>query len=235
MRDFGADDVWRACRPLQDLGPEVHARLAEVTQSRRWDDGALLFQRGDQGDYLMVIRSGQLRLSLTTPQGQELTLHHAGPGDLVGELAVVGDQPRSADCTAMGPVTAQVLTRDGFMGVAKDHPDLLLAMLRHLAGLMRITNDRLESVALYRLEARLARFLLGEVARQHGVGSLQDAPAQATIELPMGQGDLALVLGASRPKVNRALHKLAEVGAIVRNGQELQCDIDALANLAEPS
>lgn len=224
------DAVWRACKLFRDTPAPVVDALAQAAQTRNWNDGAVLFQRGDPGDYLLVVQSGGLRLSLTTPQGQELTLGHAGPGDIVGELAVVDDQPRSADATAVGALTAQVLTRPNFMAVADAHPDIYKAMLRHLAGMLRHTNDRLESIALYRLEARLARFLLAEITRQHGV----EAPARVTIDMGMGQGELALMLGASRPKVNRALQKLTEAGVLIRDGKVLHCDVSGLAAQAEP-
>lgn len=230
MQPNQPDHVWHACKLFCDTPPPVVDALTQAAQTRSWDDGAILFQRGDPGDYLVVVQSGRLRLSLTSPQGQELTLGHAGRGDIVGELAVVDDQPRSADATAVGPLTAQVLTRPMFMAVADAHPVITKIMLRHLAGMLRHTNDRLESIALYRLEARLARFLLAEVARQHGA----DTPAQVTIDMAIGQGELALMLGASRPKVNRALQKLTEVGVLTRDGKALHCDVAGLEAQAEP-
>lgn len=221
---------WFGQPPLCDVDPTGRALLAEAAQSRSWAAGAVIFQRGDPGDYLLALTEGQVRLSLTTPQGQELTLRHAGPGEVLGELAVVDAQPRSADATAVGRVSAMVLTRAAFQAAAAAHPQINQAMLRYLAGVVRLTNDRLESIALYRLEARVARFLLGELVRAMG----PDLPPKADLRLALGQGELALMLGASRPKVNRALQKLTEAGAIQRDGVHLRCDIPALQALADP-
>ncbi|HUS95744.1 MAG TPA: helix-turn-helix domain-containing protein, partial [Hyphomicrobiaceae bacterium] len=83
--------------------------------------------------------------------------------------------------------------------------------------------------ALHRIEVRLARFILGICAQQ--------APAQntglLTVDLGMSQGELALLLGGSRPKVNGALMMLEDQGAIERDGNRLQCELDQLRVIAE--
>jgi CRP-like cAMP-binding protein len=82
----------------------------------------------------------------------------------------------------------------------------------------------MEAIALYPIEARLARFLLSAV-------QLQSPGAKGNssrLSLDMSQGELALLLGASRPKVNKALATLEEAEAVRRNGAELICDLEML-------
>jgi CRP-like cAMP-binding protein len=88
----------------------------------------------------------------------------------------------------------------------------------------------LEDVALFSVERRLARFLLHEASRRgrQSGGSLR-------ITLGMSQGELALLVGASRPKVNTALTMLEELGAITRDGSEIVCDAEMLEDLSESS
>jgi DNA-binding Lrp family transcriptional regulator len=76
----------------------------------------------------------------------------------------------------------------------------------------------------------VARFLLFTLRQIHG----QDLPAEAMLRLTITQTELAAVLGASRPKVNRALQMLLEDQVIRRDGDVLTCNVERLTQLAEP-
>ena len=78
------------------------------------------------------------------------------------------------------------------------------------------------------IEVRLARYLLGLVAARNPLltGGIVE------VELAISQGELALLLGASRPKVNAALVTLEDQGAIERDGTKLTCHIDGLIAVA---
>ena len=91
---------------------------------------------------------------------------------------------------------------------------------------MREVSDHLEDVALFSVENRLARFLLHEL-------SVRQSGNAARIRLGMSQGELALLVGASRPKVNTALARLEAFGAITRVGSEIECNVRVLQDLAE--
>jgi CRP/FNR family transcriptional regulator, cyclic AMP receptor protein len=75
---------------------------------------------------------------------------------------------------------------------------------------------------------RIARFLLTALKLQ----KIAPKDGKATLDLAMSQGELALLVGASRPKVNIALTLLEDGGAISRNGARISCDIDALEVMA---
>jgi CRP/FNR family transcriptional regulator, cyclic AMP receptor protein len=83
-------------------------------------------------------------------------------------------------------------------------------------------------VALFPIEVRLARYLLNRLAL------LAETTQKSTSRLALGmsQGELAMLLGASRPKVNAALIALEDAGAIRRVGQDIECDAEILAEVA---
>jgi CRP-like cAMP-binding protein len=89
---------------------------------------------------------------------------------------------------------------------------------------------QLEGVALHRIEVRLARYFLSLVSQQHGAAA---PPQKSKVVLGISQGELALLLGASRPKVNAALMLLEDSGAITREGDRFVCDCDELNQVAE--
>lgn len=205
------------------------AALAAATTQVAWPAGTLIFQQGDPGDYMAVIAAGRIRLGITTASGRELTLRHAEHGDIIGEMGVLDCQDRSAAATATAAARGLVIRRATFERVLAERPGLARTVIRYLSRRLRETTYQLESVALYELSARLARFLLAALRQVHG-----DAPGQTqSLTLDLGQSEIAAILGASRPKLNRALASLAEQGAIQRAGRDFVCDLAQLRMIAE--
>ena len=220
---------WKSFRMFAPLPPEALDAIAAAAQTRRWSPGEMIFQRGDPGDWLVALESGRVRIVLTTPAGRELVLRQAGPGEMLGELALFDAEPRSADATAAEPTLGHVLTRAEFRAIAARHPDLNQAALAHLSAMLRDTTGQLESIALYQLRARVARFFLFALAQLNG----EDIPPDAALRLQVSQGELAAMLGASRPKVNRVLQEFREEGLLRDEGGGVwRCDPDRLRDEA---
>ena len=205
------------------------AALAAAVTRRSWTAGAMIFQRGDAGDHLLAIRRGRVRLSLSNPQGREVVLRAVGPGEVLGEMALIDGLARSADAYALQDTDCLVLSRAGFQAVAQRHSDVSLAMAQYLCSLLRSTNHQLESIAIYDLQARLARFFLFLLKQKHG----QDIPPAPELRHGLNQSDLSAILGASRPKVNQALQALMSLGTIRREGAALVCDLPLLRHFAQ--
>ena len=221
---------WRSFDLFAGLDPAALEALAGLAQRRHWQAGETLFQRGDPGDWMLALAEGRVKLTLTTASGRELTLRLAEAGDSLGEFALVDGEPRSADATALEPCSGWVLDRLRFAVLAEAHPALGLSVARYFSRRLRATTEQLEGNALYQLEARLARFLLFTLRQLNG----PDLPPEAALRLEISQSELAAVLGASRPKVNRALQSLQELGAIRREGEVWQLDLPSLRAAADP-
>jgi CRP/FNR family transcriptional regulator, cyclic AMP receptor protein len=221
---------WRSFPMFENFRGEALAGLAAIATRRRWPAGSVLFSRGDPGDYLIALASGRIKLSVGTAQGRELSLRHAEAGAVLGEMAVLDDEPRSADATAVIASDGFVIGKREFSRLLASHPDLAAGVIRYLCRRLRETTDQLESIALYELEPRLARFFLSTLRQIHG----EDLPDEARLLVPLSQGEIAGILGASRPKVNRALIGLEETGAIGREGGIVTCDVARLMALADP-
>ena len=203
--------------------------LAASAVRRAWASGTVLFQRGDAGDYLLALTSGRVRLSVSAPNGKELVLRHMGPGEVLGEFSLIDGQPRSADATVVEPSSGIILQRDKFLQVASNFPQLGMALARHLCQQLRSTNYQMESIALYDLRSRVARFLLFALREQLGPA----LPERAVLRMVLNQSELASVLGASRPKINQVLQSMLTDGVLVREGALLTCDVPQLEEAAE--
>ena len=210
------------------LDRETRAGLAAVGRPGIWAAGAQLFQRGDEGGHMIALTEGRVRLSVGSALGRELVIGHLSAGDVLGELAMIDGQRRSADARAEAPTRGIVIGRVAFLRVASAQAELGLALARHLSELLRNTNYQMESIALYELKLRVIRFFLFSLRQIHG----DDPPDRAAIRVELNQSELSAVLGASRPKVNRVLQDLIAAGALERQDGTLLCNVVRLRQLA---
>ncbi len=179
---------------LAGVPDAARARLAAAARPVRYREGEVVFRRGDPGaDGMLLVLDGVVRLHLATGAGRELTLGLAGAGEPVGEVALIDGGPRSADCTALTPVSALLIRHaDAAAVLAEDHATAL-ALLRTLAARIRRTTEQVEAVGLRPLPQRLATALL----------KLAAADPAGLVRLPQGQ--IAALVAATRPKVNVVL------------------------------
>jgi CRP-like cAMP-binding protein len=203
--------------------------IAALAVERRYPDGETIFSRGEPGEGMLVVLQGRIRLSIVSAEGRELILREAEAGDVIGEIAVIDGGRRTADAVAVGPVIAGFVGQPSFTRLLEERPALTMPVLQVLCHRLRETTDQLESIALYPLEARLARFLLWHLKR-HG---RTRADGARVAPLTISQGAIASFVGASRPKVNRILSAFEGAGAIERRGAIVQCNVPALTRLAQ--
>lgn len=227
--------VAQAVLPLLDECPFFGAfdegtrrACAERFRELHFHKGQMIFARGDMADQIHMVASGQIRLAIGTSAGRELSFQIVSRGELFGEIGVLDGRPRSAEAIAIEPAVTYALDRSEFNRLRAEHSGMSDAIIVFLCNRLRMVSDKLEFVALYTLEARLARFLLNNLV------SIPETPGRRTpIELGYSQSEMAQLLSASRPKLNLALAALERAGAIKRTADRLFCDRDKLAAIAE--
>lgn len=111
----------------RDLG-----RIAKASNEINVDAGHVLVDQGDAGREAFVIVEGTAVVHRNGRKVGEL-----GPGDAIGELALLDHGPRTATVTASTPLTALVLSAREFAGVIEEVPGLALKLLAQLAGRVR--------------------------------------------------------------------------------------------------
>ena len=159
---------WRSFPILEDFSPELIAEVAALAQMRRWTAGSVIFQRGDEGNYMIMITQGRIKASLMTPQGKEFALRYFESGTLIGEMSVLDGEPRSADATATIATEGYVIGKKEFQLLLATHKPASDAVTRFLCQRVRETTRQLETMALYDLDSRVARFFLATLRQIHG-------------------------------------------------------------------
>lgn len=221
---------WRSFPIFEEFDNELIEAVSAIALYRSWPAGTTIFQRGDEGNYMLLTVSGRIKLSLITTQGKELSLRHLEAGMILGEMAILDDAPRSADATAVAATEAYIIAKRDFQRVLEKYPAASTAVIHYLCARLRDTTDQLETIALYDLDARVARFFLSTLRQIHG----EELPESANLQLALSQSEIAGILGASRPKVNRSIVSLEEKGAIRRNDGIIDCNTERLMELADP-
>jgi len=204
---------------------DIAGRMRRV----QFEPDQMIFSRGDPGRDIYLVIEGRIRLSVLSSDGRELSFDHAGPGHVFGEIATLDGGERTAGATAISRVQAMSLPQKALMELIENNPKVATAAIRFLCQRLRDTDQRLEAIALHRIEVRLARLMLSALKLQSA--TIKDGKAK--LDLGMSQGELALLIGASRPKVNIALTMLEDTGAITRQGASYICDIEALEGVAD--
>ncbi len=213
------------------FGPlEAEHRRAVVQEMREiaFDANQAIFARGDPGRDIFFVMTGRVRLSILTPEGRELSFAHAEAGQIFGEIAVLDGGMRTADATAVTKVQSLALSKAALMRLIETRPKVGEGVIKFLCNRVREADQQLEGIALYPIEVRLARFFLA-AARQKTEGK---PGATVILDLPISQSELALLIGASRPKVNAALAMLEDGGAITRSDGRFTCDLEELEAIA---
>ncbi len=110
--------------------------LLEHMEEATFPEGTPLFQEGDHGDRLYYIVAGFLEVVKTSASSQTRVLASMGPGESLGEMAIIDELPRSATVVARSEVHALVLTREAFDQVVHEEPAIGVEVLKGLARRM---------------------------------------------------------------------------------------------------
>ncbi|HLX40450.1 MAG TPA: cyclic nucleotide-binding domain-containing protein [Ktedonobacteraceae bacterium] len=128
---------------LANLDKKELQVLSRVCQERHFSAGSTILSQGDSGVGLYVIKSGTVRiLRAGGPDSAEEELGTAGAGEVLGEMSLLDDLPRSASVVAVDDVTALVLPIWEFRTILQNHPDIALKLLSVLSRRLRKAENR---------------------------------------------------------------------------------------------
>ncbi len=213
------------------MGSEEIENLAKRLVLRRFGPDQVVFHHGDPGGLLYIITKGKVKISHSTPEGQEALLAILGAGEFFGELALLDDSPRSATAEAIEPTETLTLHREDFIRHLSQNPEFTLHVLHTLAQHIRRLNNQISDIFFLDLPARLARILLN-LADQHG----RKVANGTAIDLSLTQTDLAEMTGATRVSINKSLGRFRRMQWVAVNGRKFTIlDREALRNLIQIS
>lgn len=195
---------------LGGLDPALAKGLEALSRPMKLKAGTILFETGDPGNGCYAVLEGSLRVSILSAEGGEQLLAVLGPGQLVGELALLDGRPRSATVTALKPARLAFFDKRAFDRFAEENPELYRHMLRIVGGRLRQANDVLAARSFLPLPGRVAKTLL-LLAESFGKPVEKN---RTLIHYKLSQADIANMAGAARENVSRVLNDWKRAGTI---------------------
>lgn len=118
--------------------------LAFTSERLTFENGAILFREGDRGDSAYLILTGKVDISVASPNG-EVVVASLGANNIVGEMSLLCETPRSATVTAAEPLDTLRIKKDQFFGLLRDLPQMTLEIMRELAVRLNNVNKELST------------------------------------------------------------------------------------------
>ena len=172
--------------------------------------GMSLFERGDVGQSMFIVKSGRIEISILSEVGRKIVLNQIPPGHCFGEIGMVDGQQRTASAIAIEASVVQSLTRSAFMQASNECPKLAINLMEILCERLRWVSASVEEYALFTLDLRLARRLL---SLHHNFGDAQG-------DINITQNELADYIGATRESTNKLLMHWKSLGILdLRRGK----------------
>lgn len=212
--------LFATCQPC-----ELNDLVSLATRATMKKGQTLLLQ-GDTGDSLIILLTGNARVTMVAQNGREITLDYVDPGSVLGEISVIDGGDRTASVIALNDGSYLRLTRHAFETFVERQPAMAWRFMRELARRLRQTNNTIESDRAFSSGPRLARFLQ-RLTLRNGDGRLR---------LDLSQSELGSFAGMSRENINRQLSTWADMGLIeLEHGQIRVLDGKSLSEIAEAS
>ena len=179
--------------------------IADGVVKRRFRRGEIIVEQGRKSNALFILLTGRARVVTADSRGREVILAVLEPGDYLGEMSLIDNDPHSATVRAEVQTDVLVLGRTEFARCLPENSSLSYALMRGLVQRLRNADRQIESLALLDVYGRVARALLDMSVEEGG---------QQLIRQKVSRQDLAKVVGASREMVSRVMKDLEERGHI---------------------
>ena len=125
-----------------NIEPSKLKLLAFTSERMTFKSGDTLFKQGEAGDSAYVIIGGEANVIVDTPKGP-LTVAKLKRNDIVGEIAILCDVPRTATVQAASKLEAMVIAKDLFFRLVMEFPQMAVEIMRELARRLDATNRKL--------------------------------------------------------------------------------------------
>lgn len=185
--------------------------LATHLIERRFPKNATVVEEGLPGDYMYVIREGRVKVTKASEDGREKIMNFLEVGAFFGDMALLGDETRSASVKTLEASVLLALSRRDFIDLLRQSPDLALAVIAELANRLRETNEQARSLSFQGVEER-TRNLFERIARPEGGTGRLLTPS-------LTHQQIADMVGTSRETVTRSIKQLKDSGWLAQEGK----------------
>jgi CRP/FNR family cyclic AMP-dependent transcriptional regulator len=213
---------------FEGLDPTQLEELAAETRTHSHKRKEELFHKGDDGSDVYIVISGRLKALTTSADGSDVVFSILGPGDVIGEIAMLSGMPRTATVVALEACDLLSLSRPDILSFLNRHPAAAIKMLRIVSKRLANVSEFIEDALFLNLPSHLAKKLV-DLAHTFG----EETDAGLRLNLRLSQTELGNLVGATRESVNKQISSWRVKGIVSVDGGHIVIHrLDELEKLA---
>lgn len=201
---------------LQGLSTAQRGQILALFARKEYASEEYVFFEGDVPCRLWFVEEGRVKLLKHSDMGKDVIVTVVSTGSFLGELAVREGVPCPVTAQAVGPTVMLTLQADAYLELLHRYPDLGVFIIESLGQRLNEAYDTIRSLAVERVERRIARLLL-KLANSVG----QAAGASILIDMPLTRQDIAEMTGTTVESAIRVMSKFRKQGLIASRSGKL--------------
>jgi CRP-like cAMP-binding protein len=186
--------------PFSKLERSQIRTILDQATSRRYDEGAAIFNEGAEADRFFMLLDGTMRVVKITPDGEQVTSVHIPPGQLFGIAAALGHKRYPATAVAASEVLVLSWPTTLWPTFIADYPGFATETYRTVGARVAEMNTRIVEMSTQHVEQRIARALL-RLVNQSG----RRTPEGIEISFPITRQDVSEMTGTTLHTASRLL------------------------------
>jgi CRP/FNR family transcriptional regulator len=199
------NDGCKSCKNKTDgffcqLAPASVKDFDAIKSTATYPKGALLFVEKQDSRGVYVLCEGEVKLSISSPEGKIMIMRIARAGELLGLMATIAGQPYEVTAETIHPCQVAFVRREDFLRFVAAHPEASQNVVRQMSSQYRGACEQLRTVGLSAsAHEKLARLLLTWTE------GIQQTKEGTRIKLPLTHEEIAEFIGTTRETVTRTL------------------------------
>lgn len=183
--------------------------IVQTTEEVTLPSHTIFIHENDEPDGAYIIDKGSVKIYSITPEGKEIPLNIAGHGNIVGEMAIIDGQPRSAFAETLSETHMLKISTKSFHDILLNKPSVALTLLKTLSIRVRTLDQNVKAIHT-------------ESSAELTLGALKTlAAGYENNEIPLTHEDLAKLVGITRPRLTEALHALEKQGILTLSSKKI--------------
>ena len=199
--------VLQRLRHFAELPDEIQQAIAVTATHRHFNTGQVIYVEGEPAELIYILESGWVKATRMTREGREQAMMFLRPAEVFGDIAVFTGTTYPGAVMALEDVDVWVIPAKTILDLIPRHPELAMAVIRHLGGRVLHYISLVEDLSLRSVEARLANTLLQNAELRDGQ-LIVPRREWTTFD------EMAIRLGTVRDVLSRTLKTLESEGLL---------------------
>jgi len=230
-----SERLWylKSCDLFQQLNPEQLTALEPRCRVRKYPRSTPIYLPADHADGVLLLAEGRVKIGSFTEEGKQAILAFIEPGEIFGELSLIGSQEREEYAEAVEKSTVILIPGEVMQQLLAENPTVSLGVTK-LFGLRRQRVERRLKYLLFHSNRERLVHLLLELAEQYG----KQIEGGVELRIKLSHQDLASIIGSTRETVTVVLGELQSEGRLLLGRRKIvltdMAQLAASVNVAIP-